>query len=60
MYGGMCTGTYTSAMMRAPMVLMQNQIAMYYVHLMNESLITRARNTCAHEFLNNTDATHLL
>ncbi len=60
MYGGMCTGTYASAMMRAPMVLMQNQIGMYYVHLMNESLITRARNTCAHEFLNTTDATHLL
>jgi glycosyltransferase involved in cell wall biosynthesis len=27
---------------------------------MNESLITRARNTCADEFLNSTDATHLL
>ena len=60
MYGGQCMGSYASALMRLPMVLMQNQIGMYYVHLVNESLITRARNTCAYEFLNNTDATHLL
>jgi hypothetical protein len=32
---------------------------MYYAHMMNESLITRARNTLAYDFLD-TDATHLM
>lgn len=59
MYGGQCTGTYTSSMMRLTSLLMSRGIPMYYVHLMNESLITRARNTCADEFLK-TEATHLL
>lgn len=59
MYGGQCTGTYASSMMRVPSVFMQNGLGLYYVHLMNESLITRARNTCVDEFLK-TDATHLL
>ena len=59
MYGGMCTGSYTSSMMRTAPVLSYHGIGMYYVHLVNESLVTRARNTCADEFLK-TDATHLL
>lgn len=59
MYGGMCTGTYANAMMRVPMVLSQANMLMYYLHMMNESLITRARNKCADEFLK-TDATHLM
>lgn len=59
MYGGMCTGTYANAMMRVPMVLSQANMLMYYLHMMNESLITRARNKCADEFLK-TNATHLM
>jgi hypothetical protein len=59
MYGGMCTGSYLTGVMQLPMVLAQNKMLMYYNHLMNESLITRARNRCAYEFLK-TDATHLM
>lgn len=59
MYGGMCTGTYTSALMQTPLVFSRNGIKMYYTYMMNESLITRARNSLAHDFLKS-DATHLM
>lgn len=59
MYGGQCTGTYAVSLMQIPMIFAKAGIGMAYVHLMNESLITRARNRCAYEFLN-MDATHLL
>lgn len=59
MYGGMCTGAYTNSLMRLPLILAQEGIPLYYVHMLNESLITRARNTCADQFLS-TDATHML
>lgn len=59
MYGGMATGTYTSSLMQTPIVLSQNGIGMYYAHMMNESLIPRARNKLAHDFLNS-PATHLM
>lgn len=59
MYGGMCTGSYASSLMHLPTVLAGAGIPMYYLHMMNESLITRARNKCADEFLK-TPASHLL
>lgn len=59
MYGGMCTGTYATSLMHLPTVLANAGMQMLYVHMMNESLITRARNTCANEFLK-TSATHLM
>jgi hypothetical protein len=59
MYGGMCTGMYSSAIMQMVGVCGQNGIQMYYSFMMNESLITRARNSMAYDFME-TDATHLM
>ena len=59
MYGGMCTGMYASAIMQSVGVMGANRIQMYYSFMMNESLITRARNSMAYDFLAS-DATHLM
>ena len=59
MYGGMCVGGYTMGILNCTQVFMQNNIKMFYSYMMNESLITRARNGLAYDFLN-TDATHLM
>jgi hypothetical protein len=59
MYGGMCTGTYTAALMQTPMTFSKAGVQLYYTYMMNESLITRARNSLAYDFLAST-ATHLM
>ena len=59
MYGGMATGSYTSSLMQTPITLSQNGIGLYYAHMMNESLVTRARNALTYDFLNS-PATHLM
>lgn len=59
MYGGMCTGTYTVGLVNLTGVLHQHGISWHYSYMMNESLITRARNNLTHQFLR-TDCTHLL
>ena len=59
MYGGMCSGMYTSGIMQLVGVCGQNGMQMYYSFMMNESLITRARNSMAFDFLKS-DATHLM
>lgn len=59
MYGGMCTGMYASAVMQCVGVFGQAGIQMYYSFMMNESLITRARNSMSYDFLKS-DATHLM
>jgi hypothetical protein len=59
MYGGMCTGMYASAVMQCVGTFGQAGIQMYYSFMMNESLITRARNSMAYDFLAS-DATHLM
>jgi hypothetical protein len=59
MYGGMCIGNYASALMQLPMIISRAGMRMYYTYMMNESLITRARNKIAYDFLA-TDATHLM
>jgi hypothetical protein len=59
MYGGMCVGGYTMGMIESVQVFQQAQIQMYYSYMMNESLITRARNGMAYDFLQS-DATHLM
>ena len=59
MYGGMCSGMYTSGIMQTVGVCGQNGMQMYYSFMMNESLITRARNSMAYDFLES-DATHLM
>jgi hypothetical protein len=59
MYGGLCNGTYTVGLLTAVGVFSKHGIAMQYAHMMNESLITRARNSLAKDFLAS-ECTHLM
>lgn len=58
MYGGLCSGFYAQSMLQ-----LKDQVGTTFPIIMsfmfNESLITRARNAMAHQFLK-TDATHLM
>ena len=51
MYGGMCSGYYMVGVLNAIMALGQLGCPVYFSHIMNESLITRARNELARQFL---------
>lgn len=59
MYGGLCNGQYAVGLLRAVSVFSQAKIQMQYAYMMNESLITRARNSLAYDFLS-TDCTHMM
>jgi hypothetical protein len=59
MYGGMCHGQYTLGMIQMVGVFSRAQTPFQFAYMMNESLITRARNSLAHDFLG-TDCTHLM
>lgn len=59
MYGGLCNGNYAMGMVESVQKFGRAGIQMYYSYMMNESLITRARNSMAHDFLNS-DAEYLM
>lgn len=59
MYGGQCTGYYTKSMNDLMLFCGKHNIPVVQYFLFNESLITRARNYCADEFLRS-DCTHML
>lgn len=59
MYGGNCLGSYARSMNDLIMVCTKNGIEIKYFYLFNESLIQRARNYCADEFLRS-DCTHMV
>lgn len=59
MYGGLCTGGYALGLLNMAGTCSKNGIALYYAHMQNESLITRARNSLAYDFLAS-EATHLM
>lgn len=59
MYGGMCHGSYTRSMQDLTALCVKYGIQMRCYYLFNESLITRARNYCADEFLRS-GMTHLM
>lgn len=59
MYGGMCTGSYTSSMMKMIPAMERSGIQYTFLFRFNESLITRARNAITSGFMDS-DATHLL
>ena len=59
MYGGLCNGTYTVGLLSAVGVFSRYGIGMQYAHMMNESLITRARNSLAKDFLAS-ECSHLM
>ena len=59
MYGGLCNGVYALSMMKMVGTFTNAGVPFQYTHLMNESLITRGRNTIADQFLKS-DCTHLM
>ena len=59
MYGGMCAGMYTRSISDLAAICAKYQIQLQLYFLFNESLITRARNYCADEFMRS-NATHLM
>jgi hypothetical protein len=59
MYGGQCAGMYTRSMIDLGVICHNWGIRLQLYFLFNESLITRARNYCADEFMRS-DATHLM
>lgn len=51
MYGGMCTGHYVAGLLSTINKLKSVGVPVYWAQMMNESLITRARNELARLFL---------
>jgi len=60
MYGGMCTGHYTIALMNSINTLKGLQVETLLASLMNESLIPRARNELVRLFLEETKCSHIM
>jgi hypothetical protein len=59
MYGGMCYGNFAKASNDLTAMAAHYGINVRFYYLFNESLITRARNYCADEFLRS-DCSHML
>ena len=59
MYGGMCAGFYTQAIIQLLTTCQANGVDVEYSFMFNESLITRARNSLTHTFMQ-TDCSHLM
>lgn len=59
MYGGQCHGMFTKSSIDLAKLCAAYEIDNRFFYLFNESLITRARNYCADEFMRS-DYTHLL
>lgn len=59
MYGGQCAGMYTRSIADLSALCAKYNIPLQIYYLFNESLITRARNYCADEFMRS-GATHLM
>lgn len=59
MYGGNCTGLFAKSLADLTAVCKQHGVQLRLYFLFNESLITRARNYCADEFLRS-GATHMM
>ena len=59
-YGGMCTGFFTQSLLQTPPILNQAGVNFSFCSMFNESLIQRARNALAHQFLLKPECTHLM
>jgi hypothetical protein len=59
MYGGQCHGMYTKSIADLAKLGQAYGVEIKFFYLFNESLITRARNYCADEFMRS-DYTHLM
>jgi len=60
MYGGLAQGLYMKACLDLQALCVQYGIQLKFSFLFNESLVTRARNYLADEFVNRSDCTHML
>ena len=60
MYGGMCTGEFTNGLAGLFQLAGKYQLPIQFRYMVNESLIPRARNRLAHQFLTETDCSHLM
>lgn len=59
MYGGLCNGSFCRSMQDLTVLCRDYGIELRCYYLFNESLIQRARNYCADEFIRS-DSTHLM
>lgn len=59
MYGGQCTGVFTKSLIGTMSALLNSGVDVSFIDIYNESLITRARNTLTHMFLQS-DSDYLL
>jgi len=59
MYGGMCAGFYTQSIIQLLTTCQANGVDAEFSFMFNESLITRARNSLTHTFMQ-TDCSHLM
>ena len=59
MYGGQCFSTFANSLFHLGRLLSEHDIECSFNYVANDSLIARARNTLANQFLNS-DSTHLL
>tara|TARA_Y100001973_G_C5166488_1_gene316494 strand:- start:241 stop:1026 length:786 start_codon:yes stop_codon:yes gene_type:complete len=59
MYGNQCNGGFMQSCMRLQRLCLEYEIPFEFYIVFNESLVTRARNTCVKEFLK-TDFTHMM
>lgn len=60
MYGGMCTGAFSVALANLFKIAGKYGLSIDFRYLVNESLIPRARNRLAYQFLKESDCTHLV
>lgn len=59
MYGGQCTGHHAIGLAHIVTMSFKTNLRVFYSFMMNESLITRARDSLAHDFIKS-DYSHLL
>src|SRR5690242_16082915 len=60
MYGGMAMCNYLESFLQLLILCQQEKISFAYAFTFNESLVTRARNRLADEYLKNMTSTHAL
>jgi hypothetical protein len=60
MYGGQCTGLFMQSMLQCTNIMASAGMGMAFTCMLNESLIQRARNALAHQFLKNDQFSHLM
>lgn len=60
MFGGQCAGVYTNSCLLLKTYADIKEIGISFAFVMNESIVQRARNTLANQFMRDFSATHLM